>query len=420
MTNPMSRRAFLTRSAVIGCSAAASPLLTPVSLAAAPWDTRLVVIILRGAMDALDVVQPYGDPDYTGLRRTLTGGPANGGLDLDGYFSLHPALAPLMPMWRQGQLGFAHAVSTPYRDKRSHFDGQDLLEAGTPTLTDARDGWLNRMLQQIPGIEARTAYAIGHDDMKLLGGAAPVANWSPDAELVMSPQAIRLTALVMQEDPMFHAALNEALLLSDQPAVTEQDLIAEGGLAADISADMAADMAGSGMTTPRPARGKAEVKIAEFAAEQLRGDSRIASFSINGWDTHSRQSGALGRALGRLSDTLLSLQQGLGPQVWQKTAVVAMTEFGRTARENGTAGTDHGTGGAAVLAGGAIRGGRVFGDWPGLSEAALYDRRDLMPTGDVREIAGWIMRGATGLDRGTIERVIFPGLDMRRDPGLLL
>ena len=127
----LSRRKFLLNSGILGCSAAASPLLTPISFAAAPWDTRLVVIILRGGMDGLDAVQPYGDPAWRGLRAKLAGGPENGALDLDGFYALHPALGPLLPLFRQGELGFVHAVSTPYRDKRSHFDGQDLLEAGT-------------------------------------------------------------------------------------------------------------------------------------------------------------------------------------------------------------------------------------------------------------------------------------------------
>jgi uncharacterized protein (DUF1501 family) len=385
----LSRRAFLTRSTVMGCSLAASPFLTPISLAAAPWDARLVVIILRGGMDALDVVQPYGAPEYAALRAGLNAGPRNGAPDLDGFFALHPRLAPLMPLWHQGDLGFVHAVSTPYRDKRSHFDGQDLLEAGTGNLSGVRDGWLNRMLAQVPGVEARTAFAIGQGEMKVLAGASPVAEWAPDADLAISPQALRLADLVMQEDPAFHAALSEAMILSD----------GENG--------------SSG-------RGRPHIKVAEFAAAQLRGDCRVASFSINGWDTHNRQERGVGAALDRLSDTILTLKQDLGAPIWQNTVIIAMTEFGRTVRVNGTGGTDHGTGGAMLLAGGAIRGGRVLGDWPGLAEADLYDRRDLMPTGDVRAPAAWIMRGVTGLDRQKLQSVIFPGLDMGHDLGFLL
>ena len=404
MTQTFSRRAFLARSALIGCSAAASPLLTPMSFAAAPWDRRLVVIILRGAMDGLDVVRPYGAAEYAALRGQLGGGPDQGAADLDGFFALHPALAPLMPLWSAGELGFVHAVSTPYRDKRSHFDGQDLLEAGTASLSGVRDGWLNRMLSKVPGIEARTAFAIGHGEMKVLSGPVPVSDWSPEADLVLTPQAVRLAEMMMEDDPAFHAALSEALMLSSG---------GETGAMAETEAD-------SGMMAlPAPLRGKAHLKVAEFAAEQLRGDTRIASFSINGWDTHNRQDKAIQPALQRLADTVLGLQAGLGAEIWGKTAIVAMTEFGRTARVNGTGGTDHGTGGVMLLAGGAIRGGKVYGDWPGLAEADLYARRDLMPTNDVRAPAAWIMRGLAGLDRTLLEQAVFPGLDMGRDPGLL-
>jgi uncharacterized protein (DUF1501 family) len=396
MPADLTRRSLLTRSTLIGCCAAASPLLTPLSFAAAPWEGRLVVIILRGAMDGLDVVQPWGAPEYASLRGKLQGGPQNGAQDMDGFFSLHKGLAPLFPLWKQGDLGFVHAVATPYRNKRSHFDGQDLLEAGTPSLDGARDGWLNRMLQNTPGTEGRTAFAIGQGEMKLLAGSAPVADWSPDANLVMSPQAIQLAQLVMQDDPAFRAALSEALMLSDDGA----------------GDDMA-------MQVPAAARGKAQVKIAEFAAKQLRGDSRVASFSINGWDTHSRQERSLKGALGGLSDTILTLHRELGPDIWQKTAIVAMTEFGRTVRINGTGGTDHGTGGAMLLAGGAIRGGRVLGNWPGLDEASLYQRRDLMPTMDVRTPAAWVMQSMTGLSREVLQRMVFPGLEMGNDPGLM-
>lgn len=406
MLHEMSRRSFLTRSSLIGCSVAASPLLTPFSYASAPWDARLVVIILRGGMDGLDVVQPYGTSEYALARGSLAGGPQNGAHDLDGFFSLHPALGSLMPLWRQQDLAFVHAVSTPYRDKRSHFDGQDLLEAGTSTLDGQRDGWLNRMLQNLPGVETRTAYAIGHGEMQVLSGAANVADWSPDARLVMSPQALQLAKLVMQDDPMFRSALDEALLLSGQ----------------DDGADMADEVSGMEMqmTAPARSRGKAHMKIAKFAAEQLRGDTRVASFSINGWDSHNKQAKKLVPALRRLADTILTLQRELGAAIWQKTTIVAMTEFGRTVRVNGTGGTDHGTGGAMVLAGGAIRGGRVYGDWPGLREVDLFQRRDLMPTRDVRAPVAWLMRGLTGLDVTTLENMVFPGLQMGDDMGLLL
>ena len=260
MTDRLSRRSFLTRSAIIGCSAAASPLFSPVTFAAAPWDTRLVVIILRGGMDALDVVLPYGDPDYAPSRGMLAHNTITGSTDLDGFFALTGGLAPLLPLWSRGDLGFVHAVSTPYRNKRSHFDGQDLLESGTATLGQSRDGWLNRMLGQIPGTQATTAYAIGDGRLQVLSGPAPYSNWSPDARLTLSPQAIRLTEMVMEDDPAFHAAFSQALALSAEEGA-EQAAMGGTGLASDDAAQM---------TTPRPAKGPAHLKIAKFAAERLR------------------------------------------------------------------------------------------------------------------------------------------------------
>jgi uncharacterized protein (DUF1501 family) len=381
----MQRRFFLKGAAAVGCSLAAHPLTTTLTLAEAPGEARLVVIILRGAMDGLDVLRPLGDPAYGALR---PGFGAEGSLPLDGFFALHPALAPLMPLWQAGELGFAHAVSTPYRDKRSHFDGQDVLEAGSgldvpdPQL---RDGWLNRMLQALPWMQSETAYAIGRETLPVLEGRAEVRNWEPELVLELSAQNRLLLEHVYAGDALFRDSAAEAIALADQ-GVTER-----------------------GETSP----------LVAFTAERLLGATRIAAFSQTGWDTHRAQGRALRRPLEQLAETILQLKARLGP-VWGQTTVLAMTEFGRTARENGSGGTDHGTGGAMLLAGGAVRGGRVFGRWPGLGESALYEGRDLMPTGDVRACAAWAMRGLYGLDRGLLQGAVFPGLDMGDDPGLLL
>jgi uncharacterized protein (DUF1501 family) len=406
---PLTRRAVLGRALALGCSAAASPLVTPVSFASAPFDNRLVVIILRGAMDGLDIVQPYGDRDFAQARPTLR--PRNDArpLDLDGFFALHPAMAPLRPLWKAQELAFVHAVSTPYRDKRSHFDGQDLLEAGTPTLgpASARDGWLNRMLQTVPGIAPKFAFAVGHENMLLLSGEAPVSNWSPDVRLRLSPQGRRLAELILHDDPAFADAFDEAAMLLET---------SEGGLTAMPENDTM----GSGEVAGVVGKGTQGIRqIAQFTGKQLRQDARIASFSIGGWDTHRGQHAAIHRAAAQLTDALLVLRETLG-STWEKTGVVAMTEFGRTVRQNGTKGTDHGTGGAMILAGGAIRGGQVYGDWPGLSQADLYKGRDLMPTRDVRAHAAWMMRGLFGLERYTLEGAVFPGMELGADPGLIL
>jgi uncharacterized protein (DUF1501 family) len=407
----LSRRGFLSRGAALGCSLAASPFLTPVTLASAPWDTRFVVIILRGGMDGLDVVQPYGDRNFSSYRPDLPGGEAGGGFDLDGYFSANQYLAPIREMWRAGEVGFAHAVSTPYRDKRSHFDGQDMLEAGTGMdvgIGAVRDGWLNRMLGQVPGVDARTAFAVGREDMILLNGQVPVSSWSPDTRLDLSPQGRRLLDELYHDDPVFQSAANlatdmvELLDMGDGISLGDEDGMSEAAMA-------------SMMQGRKASRAKA---LAQFAADRLNEDTRIAAFSINGWDTHRTQLNGLKPALGELSDALVTLKAGLGRN-WQKTAVIAMTEFGRTVRQNGSRGTDHGTAGAMVLAGGAIRGGRVYGDWPGLGESDLYQNRDLLPTADVRHYPAWAMAGLMGLERSLIERVIFPGLDMASDPRIL-
>lgn len=390
----LSRRLFLKSTALIGCSAAAHPLLSPIAFAAMPGENRLVVIILRGAMDGMDVFQPYGDPALRALRKTLSVGPDGGAHDLDGFFALHPTLAPLMPLWRSGELAFAPAVSTPYRDKRSHFDGQDMLEAGTGTDVDAmrlRDGWLNRLLQAMPGVRSETAYSVGLDDMRILDGAAPAKSWAPQTRFRLSAQGQRLLAHVWHDDPLFQAAGEQAIDI--------------------INDDLARIEPGAGPTRDAEA-------LARFTADRLNGETRIASFSISGWDSHARQGPVIDRALQRLGAAILTLRADLGAN-WQRTTVLAMTEFGRTVRENGTGGTDHGTGGAMLVAGGNIRGGRAIGGWPGLAEGDLYAGRDLMPLRDIRAHAAWAMRGLFDIPRDVLERSVFPGLDMAEDPRIL-
>lgn len=404
-----SRRGFLT----LGCSAAAFPLITPVALAAAPWDARLVVLILRGGMDGLGVVQPYGDRNFAAMRKgKLDTGPENGATDLDGFFSLLPHMKDMMPLWRKGELAFAHAVSTPYRDRRSHFDGQDLLEAGTgwsPGAAIARDGWLNRMLQTVPGVEAQTAFAIGREDLLLAAGPAPVSNWAPDTKLQMSGQAADLLRLVSEGSPLFSEAIDEAIELAADDAALSDAALSEEALEGEMTATMG----------DKPKNNATHLKMVDFAVRRLREETRIAAFSLNGWDTHRNQTAAIRRPAVQLAETITGLKEGLG-DVWGKTMVIAMTEFGRTARQNGTTGTDHGTGGAMVMAGGALRGGKVYGQWPGLAEADLYDRRDLRPTADVRSYAAAAMQGLFGLDQSVLEQAIFPGLDMDGAPGIVL
>ncbi len=400
----MDRRSFLTKTMALGCTAAASPLVTPMAFASGPWDNRLVVIILRGGMDGLDVVRPVGDPRFAGLRSAVTDGDPAFGSD---FYAFHPALAPLAPLWADGSFGAVHAVSTPYRDKRSHFDGQDILEAGTGGANASRhNGWLNRMLQTVPGLSAEVAYAIGQEQMLILEGDAAAARWSPEARLHVSAQARRLLDVVTHDDPLFRAAMDQAALITNQLKADAEEIAA-------ISENMMGDSMMAGVA------GGNHTKLAEFAVTRLLGETRIASFSLNGWDTHQDQHRVIPRSLSALADTILTLRAGLGP-VWEKTAILCMTEFGRTARENGTRGTDHGTGGALLYAGGALRGGQVQGEWPGLEEVDMYARRDLMPLGDVRATAGHVMQGLFGLNRDVIEEAVFPGLQMTDAPRIIL
>jgi uncharacterized protein (DUF1501 family) len=219
--------------------------------------------------------------------------------------------------------------------------------------------------------------------------------------LLLTPQARLLFDRGYEADPLFHAASQEAMELAD----------AGNGDMEMMAADPS-QMAGLKVQDVE--------QLVDYAAGKLRQDARIAAFSMTGWDTHRGQAGGLSKSLARLQYAILRLQTGLGENVWGKTVLLAMTEFGRTARENGTKGTDHGTGGVMVMAGGALNGGKVYGDWPGLSEANLYERRDLMPTSDVRAWAAHAIQGLYGIDQNVLENTVFPGLKMGKDPRILL
>jgi uncharacterized protein (DUF1501 family) len=387
----MNRRKLLRNVGVLGCSLAASPIVTPMVFASPPVENRLVVIILRGAMDGLDVVRPVGDPDYLTHRPGIG---ASHALDLNGMFALHAELEPLMPLWRSGELGFAQALSTPYRDGRSHFDGQDMLEAGQPDIATfeggTRNGWLNRMMTLFPDARSEMALAVGQRELLLLSGDANVTRWSPGQSMGLSPETEGLLAHVYADDPLFHTAAAQANAMSDQMG---DDMM--GGRRVQVGA------------------------LAEFAADRLNDDARIAAFSINGWDTHRTQAARMRRPLRQLSNAILTLKSKLGAN-WGRTAVLCMTEFGRTARQNGSGGTDHGTGGAMVLAGGAVRGGQVFTNWPGLGPSELYQDRDLMPTADVRAYAAMAMQDLYGLSGHMLENTVFPGLDISTGQRIIL
>ncbi|MFB9952667.1 DUF1501 domain-containing protein [Rhizobium puerariae] len=373
----LSRRGFLAGA----CCAAAAPVLTPVTFAAMPGDNRFATIILRGAMDGLDFVQPYGDPAYAALRPRLGLTPDTGLLDLDGFFGLNPAASALMPLWQAGELSFVHAVSTPYRNQRSHFDGQDILETGGGDKSQ-RTGWLNRALSVIPRSAGRKAIDINTSMELILTGPNEADSWSSQSNFALAEDEIAFLDRLYAGDEAFAKAMEEAR-----------------------KTDMAADSLYGDAR-----RGAGIADMARLAGGMLREEYRIASFSINGWDTHVGQQAQFRKAVGDLATAIVTLKDALGEEAWKKTVVLAMTEFGRTARENGTNGTDHGTGGLAVLAGGAIPGGKVLGQWPGLTGDRLLDRRDLMPTGDVREVAAAMLHRQFGVSPDNLTAKVFPGL----------
>ncbi|MES5097740.1 DUF1501 domain-containing protein [Agrobacterium sp. BA1120] len=378
----ISRRSFLATA----CCAAAVPAFSPVSFAAMPGDNRFVTIVLRGAMDGLDLVQPYGDAAFAGFRPTLALTPDTGLIDLDGHFGLNPAAQPLMPLWQAKELAFVHAVSTPYRDQRSHFDGQDMLESGAEHVHAERTGWLNRALSSIPRSDDRKAIDINTSMELILSGPNEADVWASTSNMTMAADDVGFFKRLYANDPDFNRVLAEALRTDMSAEQLFQD----------------------------EKRGQGIRDVAKLAGGLLREDYRIASFSVDGWDTHAGQKAQFARTVKDLTIALTTLKDALGPDVWKKTVVLAMTEFGRTARENGTGGTDHGTGGVAILAGGGIAGGRVLGNWPGLGDGKLLDDRDLMPTGDVRELAAAMLYRQFDVGSEALTNGVFPGLSFDR------
>ncbi|WP_421580611.1 DUF1501 domain-containing protein [Shinella sp. M31] len=388
MTSEINRRAFLTGA----CCLAAAPLVTPVSFAAMPGDNRLVTIVLRGAMDGLALVQPHGDPLLRQMRPTLSLGTDDGLIDLDGFFGLHPAAKDLLPLWKARELGFVHAVSTPYREARSHFDGQDMLESGGATVKAERTGWLNRAISTIPRPAERRAIDITTTAELILSGRNPVDVWSTRANLAFTEDEQAFFVLLYRNDPAFAAALSEA-----------------------TETDMSSDL----IRAEEEKRSAGIRAVAELTAGMLAGDHRIANFSINGWDTHVNQAKLFPKPLKDLVTAISTLKEKLPPPVWRKTAVLAVTEFGRTARENGSKGTDHGTGGVAILAGGAVAGGKVYSEWPSLAEGDLLEDRDLRPTADLRQLAAAMLYQQFDVSPNDLETAVFPGLSFDKRASFL-
>lgn len=364
---------------------------------------KLVVILLRGAVDGLSVVVPYGERNYAASRGSIAlaaPGADDGVIKLDSNFGLHPSLAPLKPWWDRGALGFVHASGSP-DPTRSHFDAQDYMESGTPGRKSTPDGWMNRLLAGLPGPAAPTrAINMGATPPRIFAGSAGVAS------LGVGPKALASQAI---DDPHLQTAFAKLYGGADPLSRSYQDATEGRG---EIKRSM---MMAPGTASDTGDQGAPSAR--SFAADArrlgtlIRKDphTQLAFTSVGGWDTHVNQGGAKGQLANRLAslgEGLDALAGGLGDAM-QDTVIVVMSEFGRTLRQNGTGGTDHGRGNVMWLLGGPVAGGRMIGEWPGLDDAALVEGRDLAVVSDFRQVLTPILRRHLGADDALLDRV-FP------------
>jgi uncharacterized protein (DUF1501 family) len=363
-------------------------------------DPRLLVIVLRGALDGLAAVAPVGDPDWIALRgdKALTLAGKTPGLALDAMFALNPAMPNLHRLYQAGAATIVHAAATPYRE-RSHFDGQDVLESGLVRPGAVSTGWLNRALAALEPAgranparsNARNAFAVGPIAPLVVRGPAPVLSWTPPRLPPASDDtAMRLLDLYRHADPALARVLEERMGL------------------AEIARGMDGQSRPAAAAQVRAFFTEAAGTAAKFMA---RPDGpRVGALALDGWDTHANEGaldGRLAALLGALDGAIAAVETNMG-DAWRESVVAVITEFGRTARINGTDGTDHGTGTVALLAGGALKGGRVVADWPGLKEANLHEKRDLKATTDLRAVLKGLLRDHLRLDETALASKVFP------------
>ncbi len=369
----------------LGLTAAAGSL-PRLALAASGSDAKFVLVILRGAVDGLALAAPYGDGNYRRVRGELAladPGAAGGALKLDGLFGLHPSLPNIHERYRRDEALVVHAVASPYRE-RSHFDGQDVLENGGSMVGAARDGWLNRALQG-----DNLAIALAQNTPLVLRGDAAVTSWAPSRLPDADDGTLARLQRLYANDEFFRSRLEQAL---------KSQAIADSAVGMDNDA-----------LRGNEARQFGELMSAAARFLTTADGPNIAVLEFGGWDTHANQgtsAGALANRFKALDDGISNLQSGLG-SAWDSTVVVIATEFGRTVHVNGTRGTDHGTATAAVLVGGAVNGGKVVADWPGLAERDLYAGRDLRPTIDIRSLFKGLLEEHLEVPRGVLERQVF-------------
>jgi uncharacterized protein (DUF1501 family) len=381
------------RSTLLGLSAAFTMSGVKFALADAPGDKRFVVVLLRGALDGMSAVVPYGDANLAALRPSLipaAPGQEDGMYDLGGFYGLNPNLPGIYAIYGQGEALPIHAVAGPYRT-RSHFEAQDLLQIGMPR-EGITSGWLNRVLAELPAKPGAmpAGLSVGIGTPLLLQGKVRVGAYAPEHFATPSPDLYARIAALNANDPLTGPAIATALhgdafdksILSDDATSQPGDAGRAGGAFPALAAHAGALLAAAN-------------------------GPRVAAFQLEGWDTHGNQVGGLKAPLSGLDAGLTALKTALGP-AWKTTMVLVMTEFGRTAAMNGTNGTDHGTATVAFVLGGNVNGGKVGGTWPGLSAGQLFENRDLAPTMDIRSVAKGALAAHLNLDSGALARV-FPG-----------
>jgi uncharacterized protein (DUF1501 family) len=393
----MNRRHFLTCAGLGTLSAFAQNSWLGVNAAPGNNPRRLIVVFLRGAVDGLNVVVPYSDPNYYQYRPKIAipqPGSPDGALDLDGRFGLHPAMAPLLPLWKQGSLAFVHASGLT-KEIRSHFDAQYYMETGVPGSRKRQDGWMNRLLVEANNKSPLQAISLSANVPQILTGKMPVSS------IGSTRQAGNRQTLDRQD-----VATAFDKLYSGTDALGRNY---RGGRAArtQLLQDLEAEMKMANNGAPLPKGFAAETRsLARLMVRDPR--IQIAFLQLGGWDTHINQGnskGQLARNLGELSQGLATLQQELGA-VYGSTQIVVMSEFGRTAKENGNGGTDHGHGNAMWLLGGTTKGGQIYGQWPGLAPEQLYQGRDLNVTTDFREPIAKILTNHLGLNTASTAKIL--------------
>ena len=353
--------------------------------AAAPGHKKFVVILCRGGMDGLSVAPPVGDADYRALRGALALGDT--ALKLDGTFALHPALPAIHALALAGQARIAPAVASPDR-ARSHF------ETGAGGVYATTSGWLNRTVQAMSAQGKVEAISVGPTAPLILRGPAAAGSWSPGRALDAQARLPTLLQDLYKDDPLLGPALARGL---QTETMAQTSGAAEGG--------MAAMRPGGGGAQNREVARAMGASLADFL--KAPGGPQLAAVSLDGFDTHANQMGLIGVRLASLDALVDGLHTGLGAE-WKNTVVLAVTEFGRTARANGTGGTDHGTASTALVMGGALKAGGIIGDWPTLKRSALFEDRDLAPALDLRSLSKGLLADHMGVDRRALDTLVFP------------